>query len=1036
MNYRASSGRGVLIAIHRRIRGVWLARLFVLILCVSPVTAAEATIAASGNVSSIVPLGPGNTTFPSVVDTRVVAVGIDNGIGSLTVNGGNILTVQGAGSGINIGGDYTLIPGFGTVTIDGPGSKIETLGPGGFMNVGRFGTTSTAALHITNGGVLNTTIMNWPRGDFAGGNAGTTSILVDGPGSAIHLSGNDAAGRSAAFNNRDGGTGTLTLRNGASMSVSAPAATLNGPGGILGLHAGGSGTLNVESGATLTVTTNTLGGGFTVGESGTGTINVTGSGSSILIDGSAPGALTFLVFGGNAGSTGTLSISDGATFTLDRNGPGPCCITFGGVGSSALSITSGGKLIVNNTSGTVGAILFGGNAFTPTSAPFSALVSGAGSALTYNGLDANITVGRENGASGTMTVNAGAAVTARTFNIARNVGSTATLDVAGVGTTLNLIGGAAGVLGAALNVGVRGIGTANVSGGAIVTIDASATPNAAGVRVGGNTGVGGGGTGTLTVSGAGSRVDMLGGTAHLWIGTDPTGGTTPSAGTVTIASGGQMILDQAAGGGIGNSPGSSGALTVTGADSLLDTGAFLGVGKDSAGGPGGTGTLTVSAGGTVKATAIQIGPAGTLNGSGGTIVGNVVNLGGTVNPGQSAGRLSIIGNYESVGGKLVVEVDASGNYDVLTVVGTATFDVASLIEIKIDPGFQPAVGTSLDVVQVKATLADPAQSLLTVQVQSGGGGATTQGPLSSLPTTVSVVSVPATPLALAVDILPGVTPNILNAQAQGPLPVAILGSPAFAVSEIDPATITLAAPGVGLSATANPALCTVMDVNGDQIADLLCYLTRGGGESLGVATATLSALTTAGIPAQGTDSITVVNHALVLGGLGPAMVWIGEKENSGAPIRLDVLAEVRLGTTLVGQGQINNVATGTAGFNNAVLHTIPLSLLNGPVPFPGGTALEFKVSARRTTCPGTARPSGPLVLWYNGRPVDSGPQRDAGTGFTATVDGVEAEYFLRDKRVLSPLAGSVRQFAERMVNSSQRCPDPAFTPFGTWTITP
>jgi hypothetical protein len=84
MSYRMSSRRGVLIAIHERIRGVWLARLFVLMLCVFPVTAAQATIAASGNVSSIWPLGPGDTTFPSVVDTRVVAVGIDNGIGSLT----------------------------------------------------------------------------------------------------------------------------------------------------------------------------------------------------------------------------------------------------------------------------------------------------------------------------------------------------------------------------------------------------------------------------------------------------------------------------------------------------------------------------------------------------------------------------------------------------------------------------------------------------------------------------------------------------------------------------------------------------------------------------------------------------------------------------------------------------------------------------------------------------------------------------------------------------------------------------------------
>jgi hypothetical protein len=154
-----------------------------------------------------------------------------------------------------------------------------------------------------------------------------------------------------------------------------------------------------------------------------------------------------------------------------------------------------------------------------------------------------------------------------------------------------------------------------------------------------------------------------------------------------------------------------------------------------------------------------------------------------------------------------------------------------------------------------------------------------------------------------------------------------------------------------------------------------------------------------------------------------------------APLRLDVRAEVHLGATKVGEGQINDVATGTAGFNNAVLHTIPLSLLNGPVPFAGGTALKFTVSVRRS-CFGTAHGSGPLALWYNGQPVDSGTQRDAGTRFTATVDGDEAEYFLRGGLVLSPVAGSARQFADQMVNSSGSCPDRAFTPFGTWTVTP
>ncbi len=52
------------------------------------------------------------------------------------------------------------------------------------------------------------------------------------------------------------------------------------------------------------------------------------------------------------------------------------------------------------------------------------------------------------------------------------------------------------------------------------------------------------------------------------------------------------------------------------------------------------------------------------------------------------------------------------------------------------------------------------------------------------------VSVPA-PTAVAVDIKPRSCPNPLNVKSRGKLPVAILGTDAFDVEQIDPASVRL-----------------------------------------------------------------------------------------------------------------------------------------------------------------------------------------------------------------------------------------------------
>ena len=79
-----------------------------------------------------------------------------------------------------------------------------------------------------------------------------------------------------------------------------------------------------------------------------------------------------------------------------------------------------------------------------------------------------------------------------------------------------------------------------------------------------------------------------------------------------------------------------------------------------------------------------------------------------------------------------------------------------------------------------------------------------------------------------------------------------------------------------------------------------------------------------------------------------------------------------------------------------------------------------------------------MRLWYNGQKVDSGPTRDAGSRFDATIGGQTDDYFLRTGLGLSTSAGSPRTSLDRSVNSAVSCAIPGgrpFTSFGTW-ITP
>lgn len=270
----------------------------------------------------------------------------------------------------------------------------------------------------------------------------------------------------------------------------------------------------------------------------------------------------------------------------------------------------------------------------------------------------------------------------------------------------------------------------------------------------------------------------------------------------------------------------------------------------------------------MRATQINCGAGGTINGDGGILIGEVIaDPACVISPGGSPGTLSIIGNLTTLGAKVILEVDAFGNHDVLAVEGTAFFDPSTEIEVRVDPAFQPAGGTTLVMVQVQRTPQDPVQPLLTLNVsESGGGTVRTEGDLTTLSHPIAVVpdiTIPPTYRAVQIDIKPGVFPNVINLTSAGSIPVAVISTPAFDALTVDPVTITLDGAAVRLVGKGQRPLCSTEDVNGDGRPDLLCHVLTSQLPAEGDAVAVLDAVAyplgpDQGISIRGADFIKIV----------------------------------------------------------------------------------------------------------------------------------------------------------------------------------
>jgi hypothetical protein len=111
-----------------------------------------------------------------------------------------------------------------------------------------------------------------------------------------------------------------------------------------------------------------------------------------------------------------------------------------------------------------------------------------------------------------------------------------------------------------------------------------------------------------------------------------------------------------------------------------------------------------------------------------------------------------------------------------------------------------------------------------------------------------------------IDIKPGSYPNAVNLDSQGIIPVAILSSPSFKATTVDPDTVVLGGANVAVRGKANKSMAHQEDVNGDGLPDLVCQVETENLDPgvLQTGYAILTGKTYSGQPIQGKDKVKIV----------------------------------------------------------------------------------------------------------------------------------------------------------------------------------
>ncbi len=592
-----------------------------------------------------------------------LAVG-SGGSGTLYVSGASSLVSEGNSYFANAGTATVTVETSGTVTIRGTLTEASNSSARSSLTV----TDTGSLLTIDNDDIIGSSGRAVDQ-VLAGGSlhVGGTLTLAGGPGAGtltVSGAGSNVSAAAGAIIGKQGG-GALVLSNGATVDVS---------GGLLSLAQAdtASGTITLSGAATLLKAE----GGLTVGQNSNGNVVINAGavvdtvGMSVFVGDQMPGIGTITVTGAGAqlkGGTGANAIGYNGTGTLLVSNQGTADFQSGFL-YLGYQATASGSIDVNGSQ----SYLSGGNFEIGRYGHGALSIAGTAYALAQN----KITVGEFAGSVGSIDVTGGGTLVsngdlsigesgAGTINV--NTGRFSVLgDV-----TLGLSAGGSGTL-SLISSGLRAnVLTIGAAGSGTILVGDNTKLRALSIQIGAN-----GGTGTLTLDGAGSLPPLVQADGTLAIG-----------GTASGASGTGLV--------------SLGSATVTAASIAIWN----------------TGTATL-AGGTLGGGPVQ--SSGTVSGHG-TIDGAVTNTGTVL---ASGGLLIVTGAIDGAGalnivsgGTLELQSTTTASQHVNFSGGTLKIDALSGAHAVIT-GF--GAGDTIDIVGIAADGADFAGS--TLDLTHGGAG--------------------------------------------------------------------------------------------------------------------------------------------------------------------------------------------------------------------------------------------------------------------------------------------------------------------------
>lgn len=470
--------------------------------------------------------------------TATVTVG-ERATGMLNLHGGATLLAGNLNIGSHYGGDSTSL-GQGSVTVDGAGTVLALSGTLQRLHVGDWGQGSlvvSGGALLDAGGNVAGCLSTW-CGAIIGHEAGSTAqFTVTGAGSEARFIGETMIGATQRFtvaqNGWDGGTpggithATVSVLNGGLLNTeqvsvggwqpgpnnlneqSVSSVLIDGAGstwrvgaGItnskdtwfnLATQAAATATMNVTNGGSLILSAPGNGAWLTLDNNGgKATMSVDGAGSNVSLGGKTAG----VAVGAAATGSASLTLSHGASLSLA--GDSNAYVNVGQNGASgSFAVLSGAGLAGAND------ILLGGWA----GGTGSLGVDGAGSTITGANKQAQLRIGGDgaSGGSGSASITHGGQVQLGRAALGGSIGLTAaTLNVSGSGSTLTLGGSNTERL-------YVGNGTVTVSNGGVIDgLSANAADCANNVWCATKIGATAGGSGSLTVTGTGSRASFIG----------------------------------------------------------------------------------------------------------------------------------------------------------------------------------------------------------------------------------------------------------------------------------------------------------------------------------------------------------------------------------------------------------------------------------------------------------------------------------------------------------------------------------------------